>query len=202
MFAYFQGNLLDRMAEAVENSSVVLMCLAPEYERSDNCRLEAEYCIQRKVPFIPLILAPGFSPRGWLGILKGQKLYYDFSNSHAFDVSMKGVISEIDRVHCDSGAVSNPTPAPAPAPAPAPVAKQPAAAPAPTQPVTSAAKTWEEELKAFLVSANAGDAYDVCVKNVVDVETLQTLTAQEMFAMGVPMGLAKRIGATQPLSES
>jgi len=42
--------------------------------------LEGEYCVNRKVLYIPLMMQRGYSPDGWLGIALGAKLWYDFSN--------------------------------------------------------------------------------------------------------------------------
>lgn len=62
------------------------------------------------MPFVPLILSPGFNPSGWLGLLKGQRLYFDFSNPHAFDNALAGVFKEIDRAQSGKlPAVSVPT---------------------------------------------------------------------------------------------
>eukprot|EP00047_Mylnosiga_fluctuans_P005662 m.241838 g.241838 ORF g.241838 m.241838 type:complete len:1382 (-) comp13928_c0_seq1:86-4231(-) len=175
-----KGNLLDRMSEAVENAYIVLMCFAPEYERSDNCRLEAEYCVQRKVPFIPVILAPGFSPNGWLGILKGQKLYYDLSNPAAFAMTLPSIVQEIDRIK------ANPRAAAASVPTTPAVTSPPPATP-------TSAPAGDDRLRAFLVQAGAEDALDALVRNRVDLALLSELSAQDLFTMGIAFGSAKRI---------
>ncbi len=59
------------MAEAVENSSVFLMCVSEKYYLSPNCRLEAEYAIRLQKPIIPLIMQEDYMPLGWLGIIIG-----------------------------------------------------------------------------------------------------------------------------------
>ena len=65
------GSSLESMANAIENSSCILMCITSKYKESNFCRLEAEYLIQQKKLFIPLIMEKGYKPDGWLGIILG-----------------------------------------------------------------------------------------------------------------------------------
>jgi len=67
------------MASAVENSLCVLFCVTKKYKESNFCRLEAEYALQQKKPFIPLIMERGYKADGWLGILIGTR-YCWFDN--------------------------------------------------------------------------------------------------------------------------
>ena len=50
------GSGLESMANSVENSYCVLVCMSEKYKMSPNCRLEAEYSVQLNKPIIPLIL--------------------------------------------------------------------------------------------------------------------------------------------------
>ena len=59
------GSSLESMANAIEQSSCVLMCMTEKYKESPNCRLEAEYVMQIKKPFVPLIMQKGYKPNGW-----------------------------------------------------------------------------------------------------------------------------------------
>ena len=59
------GSSLEAMASAIERASCILVCMTEKYKESPNCRLEAEYIIQRKKPFIPLIMQKGYKPDGW-----------------------------------------------------------------------------------------------------------------------------------------
>ena len=52
------------MANAVENSYCVLVCMSEKYKMSPNCRLEAEYSVQLNKPIIPLILQNNYKPDG------------------------------------------------------------------------------------------------------------------------------------------
>ena len=56
------GNLLDAMADAIENSSIFLMCLTEKYKDSPSCRLECEYAYQRRKKIIPLLLQANYKP--------------------------------------------------------------------------------------------------------------------------------------------
>lgn len=66
------GSSLSAMAYAIETSFCVLMCVTEKYKESNFCRLEAEYLIQQKKPYIPLFLQPGYKPNGWLGLVIGK----------------------------------------------------------------------------------------------------------------------------------
>lgn len=68
------GSSLESMANAIETSFCVLMCVTEKYKESNFCRLEAEYLVQTKKPFIPLFLQPGYRPTGWLGLVIGNQI--------------------------------------------------------------------------------------------------------------------------------
>ena len=63
------GSTVDAMALAVEGASVMLVCVSRSYKESSNCRLEANYGLQREVPMVPLMMEEGYAPDGWLGLL-------------------------------------------------------------------------------------------------------------------------------------
>jgi hypothetical protein len=44
---------------------------------------------------IPVVLQPGYSPDGWLGILVGTRLYFDLSSPATFDREVTRLIAEI-----------------------------------------------------------------------------------------------------------
>ena len=69
---------LDAMAKAVENSSVVLVCVSERYKESPNCRAEAKYAFQLRKEIIPLMMQRNYMPDGWLGIIVGEKFRHDF----------------------------------------------------------------------------------------------------------------------------
>ncbi len=87
------------MAEAVENSSVFLMCVSEKYYMSPNCRLEAEYATRLRKPIVPLLMQADYMPTGWLGIIMGDKIYYKFSSmpQRTFLDSLESMLKEIKR---------------------------------------------------------------------------------------------------------
>ena len=46
---------------------------------------EAEYAFQQRKKIIPLIMQGGYKPDGWLGMILGAKLYYDFSGKYTYE---------------------------------------------------------------------------------------------------------------------
>ncbi|CAF4191809.1 unnamed protein product, partial [Rotaria sordida] len=69
------GTTMMAMAEAVENSEFILICMSDTYKQSVYCQSEAHYAFERRCHLIPLIMKPCYKPDGWLGIMK------DVSNS-------------------------------------------------------------------------------------------------------------------------
>jgi hypothetical protein len=62
---YALFDILFLVAKAVEQSELILMCMSQKYKDSPNCRLEGEYCINKKITFVPLMMQQGYSPDGW-----------------------------------------------------------------------------------------------------------------------------------------
>lgn len=89
------GSTLEGMAAAVENSAVVLVCMSEKYKQSPNCRTEAEYTFQLRKDYIPIMMQKKYRPDGWLGIILGAKLYFDFSGKYPFDKTFQGLLKEL-----------------------------------------------------------------------------------------------------------
>ena len=70
-----QGSTVEAMAEAVEGAAAVLCGVSQAYKESSNCRLEAQYALQRQKLVVPLLLEEGYSADGWLGIMLGVRLW-------------------------------------------------------------------------------------------------------------------------------
>ena len=49
------------MAEAVENSDVIILCITEKYRQSINCQAEAQYAFKLKKYIVPLILQKGYN---------------------------------------------------------------------------------------------------------------------------------------------
>eukprot|EP01046_Picozoa_sp_COSAG06_P052887 COSAG06_NODE_9000_length_2014_cov_3.650835_2_plen_609_part_01 len=69
-----KGATVDTMALAVEGSAVVLIGVSRAYKESSNCRMEAQYALQKKKPLVPLMLVEGYEADGWLGLLLGTSM--------------------------------------------------------------------------------------------------------------------------------
>ena len=82
--------------EAIENSALILICLSEQYYMSPHCRLEAEYAFKLNKPIIPIIIENDFVPRGWLCLIIGENVYYNFTKN-SFATSLSSLIKEIDR---------------------------------------------------------------------------------------------------------
>ena len=89
------GSTLETMAKAVENSSVVLICLSERYKESPNCRSEAEYTYKLGKDIIPLMMQSNYKPDGWLGMLVGTKFWIDFHSKHVVKPGVTKLIKEL-----------------------------------------------------------------------------------------------------------
>ncbi|XP_052804480.1 uncharacterized protein LOC128234333 isoform X2 [Mya arenaria] len=96
------GSTLDAMACAVEEAEIILICMSQMYKDSNNCRAEAEYAFKLNKKIIPLCMDMNYKPDGWLGIMIGTKLFFDFSGKYKFSDKMGDLQNEIDRMYPDS----------------------------------------------------------------------------------------------------
>ena len=93
------GSIIERMAEAIENSEIILMCMSSDYKKSLNCQAEAEYAYRRKKKIVPLILESNYKADGWLGLIAGNKLYINFADKmdHEFEEVYNNLVTELKR---------------------------------------------------------------------------------------------------------
>ncbi|XP_077867140.1 uncharacterized protein LOC144356158 [Saccoglossus kowalevskii] len=106
-----EGSTLEAMASAVENAAVVLICFSQKYKDSPSCRTEAEYTYRLNKPFIPLKIQSDYQPDGWLGILLGTKLYFDFSAATRPEKEMPKLLRELgNRGMSSQTMIENPVP--------------------------------------------------------------------------------------------
>jgi len=89
------GSTLETMAKAVENASVILVCVSQRYKESPNCRSEAEYAYQLRKDIIPLMMERNYRPDGWLGMIVGTKLWIDFRNSYGIETGVVKLLREL-----------------------------------------------------------------------------------------------------------
>ena len=95
-----KGSTVDTMALAVEGSEVMLIGVSRAYKESSNCRMEAQYGLQKKKAMIPLMMQEGYEADGWLGLLLGTSLWYALYGStleseSAFEDRMSALSREI-----------------------------------------------------------------------------------------------------------
>ena len=90
------GSSLAAMANAVEMSYCVLMCVTEKYRTSINCQAEAQYAFKLNKPIIPLIMQQGYeNVTGWLGIILGDKIFINFMK-YEFDECLRRLKNELD----------------------------------------------------------------------------------------------------------
>ena len=58
---------------------------------------EAEYAFSLHKDIIPLMLEKRYRPAGWLGMIVGSKLWFEFSERHMMDTSLEKLIKELGR---------------------------------------------------------------------------------------------------------
>jgi len=93
-FDQMHGNVMDAMAQAIEHSNAIIICMSEHYQKSNFCRAEAQYGFKRNVKLIPILLQEHYRPNGWLSFLIGQLLYVDFIK-HEFSVALQMLTTEL-----------------------------------------------------------------------------------------------------------
>ena len=93
------GSIVEAMAEAIEKSRFILICMSSNYKKSPNCKAEAEYAFSKKSKIVPLIVEANYQADGWLGFLAGSKIYVDFADKEGedFDKAYDLLIAELER---------------------------------------------------------------------------------------------------------
>ena len=102
-FDQMHGNVMDAMAQAIEQAHTIIICLSEDYRKSNYCRAEAHYAFQRQRRIVPVLLQKHYKPDGWLLFLIGQLLYVDFTK-HEFAKAMTMLLTEL---RADSGKESS-----------------------------------------------------------------------------------------------
>ncbi|UJR22656.1 hypothetical protein I4U23_025695 [Adineta vaga] len=93
-FDQIHGNIMDAMAQAIDRSQTIIICMSEQYRKSNFCRAEAHYAFQRKRQLIPVLMQKHYKPDGWLLFLIGQLLYVDFTK-YDFDRAMEMLMEEL-----------------------------------------------------------------------------------------------------------
>jgi hypothetical protein len=93
-FDQIHGNVMDAMAQAIERSQTIIICMTEQYRRSNYCRAEAHYAFQRQLKIVPVLLQNYYQPDGWLSFLIGQLIYVDFTK-YEFPRAMDMLVKEL-----------------------------------------------------------------------------------------------------------
>lgn len=88
------GSSLESMGRAVEQASLIILCMTEKYKTSPNCQSEAEYAHRLDKPLLPILLQSKYRPDGWLGLLLGTRFYVDFTKRD-FQTNSKKLLEEI-----------------------------------------------------------------------------------------------------------
>ena len=59
-------SVVEKMALALQNSFIVIVCVGESYHLSGFCRLECEYAATMKKQIIPINCSPNFKIQGWI----------------------------------------------------------------------------------------------------------------------------------------
>ncbi|CAF1088140.1 unnamed protein product [Didymodactylos carnosus] len=90
------GATMHSMADAIEYSEFVLICMSDSYKQSVYCQSEAHYAFERRCHIIPLIMKSQYRPDGWLGFIVSGKIYIDFPKLN-FDAAYQKLKMEIQQ---------------------------------------------------------------------------------------------------------
>jgi hypothetical protein len=89
-----RGSTMIGIANAIENSESVLICMSSMYKQSVYCQSEAHYAYERTCRLVPIIIESDYKPDGWLGIIVSGKIYVDFANDE-FKLAYQKLSKEI-----------------------------------------------------------------------------------------------------------
>lgn len=90
------GDIYERMAEGVEQSSIILPCLTSKYEKSKNCCRELEFAVVKNKKIIPIHLEENYEAKGAIGLFTAGKLYFNFTSKNKFHANISALKKEID----------------------------------------------------------------------------------------------------------
>ena len=93
-FDQMHGNVMDAMAQAIEQSNTIIICMSEEYRKSNYCRAEAHYAFQCQRKIVPILSQEHYKPDGWLLFLVSHLLYVDFIK-YGFGRAMKMLFKEL-----------------------------------------------------------------------------------------------------------
>ncbi|KAL3307405.1 hypothetical protein Ciccas_014082 [Cichlidogyrus casuarinus] len=78
-------DMLDTMAEVVEQCSVMITLFSQSYKDSASTRMESQYASNLHKPVIFVRAQEKYRPDGWLGLLLGADIYIDLSGKYPYE---------------------------------------------------------------------------------------------------------------------
>ncbi|CAF4665137.1 unnamed protein product, partial [Rotaria sp. Silwood1] len=97
--AHNHRNAMEVVADAIENSQFVILCMSDSYKRNNNCKAEAEYAFNSKRLILPLIIRTGYKPKGWLASMINNSTYIDFAGSD-FKTASTWLLEKVKQQQC------------------------------------------------------------------------------------------------------
>ena len=91
-------NMPEAMGDGISNAAAVLMCISPEYEKSDRCEQEAEFVSQKNKSRIIIKVTKNYRPKtNWLEFLMGDRLYFEMDSLKNIETKFTQLESAIAR---------------------------------------------------------------------------------------------------------
>ncbi|KAJ1548082.1 hypothetical protein HK096_005567, partial [Nowakowskiella sp. JEL0078] len=95
-----RGNIYEKMAEAIQNSTVITPIITTKYQKSENCNIELSYAKDLRKSLTPIrVLNTDDSRHGWAFAITAGLLYVDFSEvdpkSSLWEEKLDNLVSEI-----------------------------------------------------------------------------------------------------------
>ena len=88
------GDIYKSMAKGVESSSLLIICMSPQYQKSESCNSELQYAKVQGKKMIPIKMT-SFEPSESLGLITAGFLYVDFSNPNNFSENMEQLLKQV-----------------------------------------------------------------------------------------------------------
>jgi hypothetical protein len=178
-----KSNILDAMADAVAQASIIFVLVTKTYKESPNCKLELTFAMKQRKKVVPLLCEAGydFGTDGWLGLALGPFLYYDISNPKKRHSELEALVKkELDGVGQANALVSE---------ASARLADSFRA----TIPIS------EEELQVWIASVGLDTAIadDMIREGYVGEEMIRALSEERTSEIKALLGLKKSATATK-----
>ena len=95
------GIIMQAIADAIEQSRCVMICMSDSYSISPYCQSEAQYAFEKRRVLVPNRVQSGFKPQGWLAFTISGRMYVDFIKMD-FDAAYAQLVSQFRQHRTDS----------------------------------------------------------------------------------------------------